>query len=118
MWHTFSRFGRVLEVYILEKRDKYGRRFGFVRFQDIRDTKCLEVDLDQIKVGEVKIHVNQLRFRWQTRGHDLEHHNKDIRVAFSDVTRRAGVSYAEVVKGKEVKGQGFGNVVKKGEESN
>jgi hypothetical protein len=34
---TFARFGRVGEVYIPNKVDKQGKRFGFVKFREVRD---------------------------------------------------------------------------------
>lgn len=37
MWSIFQRFGRVFEVFIPNKRDKRGKRFGFVRFFEVSD---------------------------------------------------------------------------------
>jgi RNA recognition motif-containing protein len=39
LWSKFARFGRVGEVYIPDKLDKQGRRFRFVKYQDIRDAR-------------------------------------------------------------------------------
>jgi hypothetical protein len=39
LWPKFSRFRRVGEVYIPDRLDKQGRRFGFVKYRDVRDPK-------------------------------------------------------------------------------
>lgn len=44
------------------KRDKAGRRFGFVRVMGVTDTGRLEKELDQIFLGDLEVHVNRLRF--------------------------------------------------------
>ncbi|KAK2412588.1 SC35 splicing factor [Trifolium repens] len=37
LWSKFARFARVGEVYIPNKVDKQGRRFGFVKFKEVTD---------------------------------------------------------------------------------
>lgn len=37
MWSVFQIFGRVFEVFIPNKRDKRGKRFGFVIFFEVSD---------------------------------------------------------------------------------
>lgn len=37
MWSVFEKFGMVYEVVIPNKKDKRGKRFGFVRFHEVRD---------------------------------------------------------------------------------
>lgn len=44
------------------KRDRVGFRFGFVRFLDVREPRSLDMKLDQIYIGEVKLFVNLPRF--------------------------------------------------------
>lgn len=50
MLRIFSLYGWATEVVIPSKRDKLGRRFGFVRF------------IDNIIIGATKIHVNLPRY--------------------------------------------------------
>jgi hypothetical protein len=62
LWAKFARFGRVGEVYIPNKLDKQGRRFGFVKFREVRNEAELLSRLGDIWVGTFKIRVNLPRF--------------------------------------------------------
>lgn len=66
MWKVFIKWGRVREVYIPPKRDKFGKRFGFVRYMDVQNPKGLEVKLDNIWIGDLKIRVSIPRFEHNT----------------------------------------------------
>jgi hypothetical protein len=59
---VFQKWGVVREVFLPIKRNKYGKRFGFVRFFDVKDPKRLETNLDNIRMNETKLHVNLPRF--------------------------------------------------------
>jgi len=50
-------------VFISRRLNKWGRRFGFVRFFEVRNVGKLERNLDQIYIGNKKLHVNILRYR-------------------------------------------------------
>lgn len=45
LWRSFSKVGRVVDLYIPAKRDKLGKKFGFVRFQKFRDEMRLQQSL-------------------------------------------------------------------------
>lgn len=45
LWREFMKWGSVREVFIPQKKDKYGRRFGFVRFKAVDNVKWLEDQL-------------------------------------------------------------------------
>lgn len=62
MWGVFRKYGKVKEVVIPDRRNKAGKRFGFVRIWDVIDSKSLERRLDNIIIGSTKIHVNLPRF--------------------------------------------------------
>lgn len=62
MLRIFSMYGDATEVVIPAKRDKLGRRFGFVRFMEVRDVKLFATKLDNIIIGATKIHANIPRF--------------------------------------------------------
>ncbi|KAL5137934.1 UDP-N-acetylglucosamine--dolichyl-phosphate N-acetylglucosaminephosphotransferase [Glycine soja] len=51
LWRHFKKWGDVREVYIAKRLNKEGRRYGFVRFKDVRDAKGLELRLDNIVWG-------------------------------------------------------------------
>lgn len=51
IWSVFAKYGQVVEVFIPNKLDKWGKRFGFVKFKD---------------VGNRKLKVNRARFGRET----------------------------------------------------
>lgn len=62
LWKSFQRWGRIWEVFIPHKRDRSGRRIGFVRFLNIPNPPLLTSELDQILIGGKRLHVNITRF--------------------------------------------------------
>jgi RNA recognition motif-containing protein len=62
LWSKFSRYARVAEVYIPNKLDKQGRRFGFVKFRDVIDAVELLRKISNIWMGSFKIRVNLSKF--------------------------------------------------------
>jgi len=58
MFKVFQKWARVKEVFISRRLNKWGRRFGFVRFFGVRNVGRLERDLDQLYVGDRKMFVN------------------------------------------------------------
>jgi hypothetical protein len=66
MFNAFTYYGDIVEVVIPAKRDKGGRRFGFARFDRVRDVRQLEKELDTILIGRDKISVNLSRFHRTT----------------------------------------------------
>ncbi|KAG5069405.1 hypothetical protein JHK85_001782 [Glycine max] len=58
LWVQFKRWGDVREVFISKKRNKGGRRYGFVRFSGVTDVHRLERQLDNLIVGGLKLYVN------------------------------------------------------------
>ena len=62
MVKVFQRRARVKEVFISRRLNKCGRRFGFVRFFEVRNVERLERELDSLFVGNMKLHVNVPRY--------------------------------------------------------
>ncbi|PWA45457.1 nucleotide-binding alpha-beta plait domain-containing protein [Artemisia annua] len=54
--------GTIFDIYIAKKRDKGGRRFGFVSFLDVKDTDEMLKKLYNIKLGSFKLEINIARF--------------------------------------------------------
>ena len=50
-------------MFVSRRLNKWGRRFGFVRFFDVRNVRWLESELDQIIVGNWKLYVNIPKYR-------------------------------------------------------
>lgn len=57
LWNIFQRWRRVWSVFLANRRDKTGNRYGFVRFMGVQDAKAIEKQLD-ICIGNVKMNVN------------------------------------------------------------
>ncbi|GLT77415.1 hypothetical protein SLA2020_490030, partial [Shorea laevis] len=57
LWRAFQRYGRVVDVYVPMKRDKRGKRFGFVRMMGVQDVFHMEQRLNQIWIGLYKLRV-------------------------------------------------------------
>lgn len=62
LFNIFSDIGEVLEVSIAPRRNKWGKRFGFARFIEVEDAHLLVVKLDNVVIGETKIHANTPRY--------------------------------------------------------
>ncbi|KAL2656545.1 hypothetical protein AAZV13_04G127800 [Glycine max] len=62
LWKHFKKWGDVREVYIAKRRNREGRRYGFVRFKGVLDARGLEVKLDNTFINEHKLFVNLPRF--------------------------------------------------------
>jgi len=50
-------------VFISRKLNRWGNRFGFVRFCDVKNISKLEAELDSIRIGSMKLYVNLPRYR-------------------------------------------------------
>jgi RNA recognition motif-containing protein len=48
LWKLFIPFGRVGEVFIPKKLDKWGQRFAFVKFWEVRNAEELEAELQDV----------------------------------------------------------------------
>ncbi|KAK2455003.1 zinc finger CCCH domain-containing protein [Trifolium repens] len=62
LWSLFNKYGRVGEVYIPNKLDKKGHRFGFVKFKEVADAKELEGRLGDVWWETYKLRINLSRF--------------------------------------------------------
>ncbi|KAK2442363.1 zinc finger CCCH domain-containing protein [Trifolium repens] len=62
LWGLFNKFGKVGEVYIPNKLDKKGHRFGFVKFKEVTNAKALESRLDNVWWESYKLRINLSRF--------------------------------------------------------
>ncbi|GKV32614.1 hypothetical protein SLEP1_g41208 [Rubroshorea leprosula] len=105
MWRTFGKFGRVFDIYCPQRRSKSGRRFGFVRFLNVRNTRELEKQLDQLKVEGQKLWVNLAKYP------EEKHKGETARRIIPSSEIVQGKSYADAVRGQE--GREYGKSVEK-----
>lgn len=94
----FSKVGRISDIFLPKKRDRYGKVFGFVRFPRIYNEEDLLTKLNEVWIGSYKIRVSTPRFN-RNEQHKLSvNPRKSIQVQGG--YRRRDVSYADAFKGK------------------
>nr|GEU90858.1 putative RNA-directed DNA polymerase, eukaryota, reverse transcriptase zinc-binding domain protein [Tanacetum cinerariifolium] len=62
LWKTCGSFGRIVDAFIAAKLSKLGKRFGFVRFQDVSDEEELARKLSTIWIGNFHLYAAVARF--------------------------------------------------------
>ncbi|CAH1421647.1 unnamed protein product [Lactuca virosa] len=62
---VFEVFGKVVDIYIGGKRDRFGSIFAFVRFEGVRDPKSLEKSMARIRCEHCILKVNIARYKKQ-----------------------------------------------------
>ncbi|KAK9048506.1 hypothetical protein SSX86_032529 [Deinandra increscens subsp. villosa] len=61
LWKQCEQWGRVSDVYIAQRLSKSGRKFGFVRFLAVKDTKKLIENLRNIWMESYHIFADYVR---------------------------------------------------------
>ncbi|KAM0007909.1 putative RNA recognition motif domain, nucleotide-binding alpha-beta plait domain superfamily [Helianthus debilis subsp. tardiflorus] len=61
-------YGDVAGVYIARKKDKEGKKFGFISFRNVVDVKEMERALNGTKMGGFKLKVNLAKFASENSG--------------------------------------------------
>ena len=104
MWKVFQRWGRVWDVYMPGKVNRQGERFGFVRFMEVREPKKLELELQTLTIGSVRIQVNLPKHARVRKGFQKNYQAQDVsrngyqRAGWRNSRVENGKSFAEVVK--------------------
>ncbi|PWA50328.1 serine/arginine-rich splicing factor 2 [Artemisia annua] len=103
LWKIFEEYGKIVDVYIPDKRTKMGTRFGFARFVNISDVQAFEKKLGEIQVGKTKLLINIAKY-----GREKENTNKEVKKVVTEVQKNNhihmgakynGRSYREVTTG-------------------
>ncbi|CAH1451533.1 unnamed protein product [Lactuca virosa] len=71
LWKSFTRFGKVVDVYMAGKKDFYRKYFDFVRFMEVKDETKLENQLQGIKLRDIVLTVNLEKHKRKT----IQFHN-------------------------------------------
>nr|GFA26792.1 nucleotide-binding alpha-beta plait domain-containing protein [Tanacetum cinerariifolium] len=108
LWNTCKQYGQVVDAYIIYRRSKACKRFGFVRFIKVLDVDRLVNNLCTVWVGRHKLQANIPRFQREPLKRHSSFHNIDgvKRGNSGDTYTSNGVkgaanSYAHVVKGSQ-----------------
>ena len=94
------------EIIIPSKRNNNGRRYGFVRFKEVKDTHHLAKQLDGIIIGGLKMYVNIPRYnregpRQRETGNKLRDREDSNQVAADRIDKQHHTnqgSYAEALR--------------------
>lgn len=62
LWRTFKPFGNMVDAFLTKRKDKLGRYFAFVRFEDILDGTDMAKQLSQVILGRNRAVVNVAKF--------------------------------------------------------
>ncbi|GLT96063.1 hypothetical protein SLE2022_137120 [Rubroshorea leprosula] len=110
LWNCFRRFGKVTDVYVPEKRDKWGKRFGFVHLLGVKNEYQMERSLNEIWIGTFKVRVRLAEDRYRRKiGSGKASHADLGKGKVSNVGRlvQPGQSYAQaVVEGYKSQAEG------------
>nr|GFA70875.1 RNA-directed DNA polymerase, eukaryota, nucleotide-binding alpha-beta plait domain protein [Tanacetum cinerariifolium] len=88
-------YGTVVDVYILNRRSKAGKRFAFVRFIKVDNVDRLVGNLCTLWIGRMHLHVNVVRF--ECTPSQVPRPSQSVRKA-----THTGNTFASVVKGNRV----------------
>ncbi|GKU96376.1 hypothetical protein SLEP1_g9618 [Rubroshorea leprosula] len=112
MWRTFNRLGkgRVIEIECPKKRDRIRKRFGFVKFLEVKDAGELERKLNQIPIGGFNLQANKPRFEKSGYQNHQQRNmgNRMPNVATPNAGAKRNLTYAKIVKGNNVDYQSMG----------
>ncbi|GAU18663.1 hypothetical protein TSUD_124960 [Trifolium subterraneum] len=62
LWKVFAKYGRLGDVYIPSKVDKWGKKFAFVKFREVKEEGVLSQNLKDVWLGSFKLRINKSRF--------------------------------------------------------
>lgn len=62
LWKLFAKFGYVGDVFLAKKLDKWGRKFGFVKYKEVLNVEDLATRLEHVWFDNVRLKVNLARF--------------------------------------------------------
>ena len=78
LWQQFKRWGDVREIFIPNRRNYSGRRYGFVRFKGVQDIQQLTRQLDSIVIGGMKLYVNIPKYNRERQTQEDKHRTKEV----------------------------------------
>ncbi|GJV30473.1 RNA-directed DNA polymerase, eukaryota [Tanacetum coccineum] len=106
IWNRCASIGTIVDVYVAQKLSKMGRRFGFVRFIKVKDTKEVEKRLCDIWFGNYHVFASVARVKRKESNmnrQDYHVNKKEGKVRMQQDGMRNGRSYAKAVAGEKPK---------------
>ncbi|CAI9298858.1 unnamed protein product [Lactuca saligna] len=106
---SFHRYGKLMDIYILGRKDKSGFYFAFIRFEGVKDVEALLKSLNKVKCGHCIVKVNVSKYvkknnNFSTRVRSgIPNHKPQHHISSPTSRLQAGISYADVVSGNSHK---------------
>jgi len=105
LWKLFINFGRVGEVFIPKKLDKWGRRFAFVKFWEVLFVEELAESLKDVWCGDHKLKVNMARFEREDKKVMIQSQSQPRRKVPEQRIVEAGTSFRGALLGDRRSGK-------------
>lgn len=86
----FKELGEIDGVVIPQKRDKRGRRYGFVRFWNVEDERMQPIKLDNLVLEGRKLFANLPRFQRQVKINVQNQWKKDMHGKEATIVEKEG----------------------------
>ncbi|GLT76721.1 hypothetical protein SLA2020_483640 [Shorea laevis] len=102
LWQRFRVYGRVVDVFLPARRDKWGKRFGFVRMAGVQEIPNMERRLNEIWFNSYKLRV-KLADNWRQRRSGNRMGNDRVRRITHQGLVQSGKSYVQAVAGNTSK---------------
>nr|GEZ14183.1 putative RNA-directed DNA polymerase, eukaryota, reverse transcriptase zinc-binding domain protein [Tanacetum cinerariifolium] len=108
LFQACKQYGHVVDSFIPNKRDKYGKRFGFVRFINVFNTERLVNNMCTVWIDQYKVQPNIAHFqRSHGKGSKADVTNSYSQKIPNDTKKmntfsKGDKSFAGVVKGKVI----------------
>ncbi|MCI18892.1 endonuclease/exonuclease/phosphatase family protein, partial [Trifolium medium] len=98
LWKVFARYGRVGEVYVPNKVDRWGRRFGFTKFLEVQNVEESSKKLGDVWCGTYKLRINLSRFGRNNNQKAIVQPSKNSEeVSYKEAPANEGKSFLEVL---------------------
>ncbi|GAU49580.1 hypothetical protein TSUD_139970 [Trifolium subterraneum] len=114
LWESLAHFWKIGELCIPAKHDKFGRRFAFARFVEVRDATTLLRKIEDLWFGTYKLRANISKFSKEEVGSGatgkqigrVQQHNGNVNggIPLANKGVQKGVSFKEALGGGGKKG--------------
>nr|GEZ98499.1 ChaC-like family protein [Tanacetum cinerariifolium] len=96
LWKACNQYGNVVDAFILNKKSKSGKRFGFVHFIKVLNVDRLVDNLCRIWIDRFKLYANKARFQRPLQNNNNTHYtNKGEKGhALTVVKKESGLPWA------------------------
>ncbi|PWA65076.1 hypothetical protein CTI12_AA337550 [Artemisia annua] len=105
LWRVCDEYGKVIDVYIPNRRSQAGKRYAFVRYVKIANIDRLVENLCTVWIGRLRLRANVVRFQRPPRNHtnNYQQMNGGLDLNFKkskmdNGTQMRGNTYVSVVK--------------------